>query len=373
MAISDKLLTPEELKPFLQKAHYSPDTRDYNHLTEALLLQQEDPDTGWPRLVKNLKIIKSCPRQKVSVDSVEVLVMLNPTRKKSLTSTTFEKNPSTEKCLLCNLEKEQKGIGILNNRYTILANPGVTFRGDLTIASTSHEKQVLKGHFEDMVKIAKLLTNFSIFYNGAMAGASSAHFHYQGGYKNKLIGELQILRLLKGGKINGSYLAVLIDTPELKVFSVERFLRKAIVISTQKEGYLISFFEKLYKYIAEVDKNITNFGHAPDFGSYIKSLNMRETEGRMNIMLRYEPEEENFICVIFPKLTNRPAFYFENEENKIILGFAIKESLGTIITFRESDYKKLTGNPFLIQKAYTDTTLPDELFQKLIEKIKKCE
>jgi len=371
MATSDKFLTAEELRRLLEKSHYPPDTRDYNHLTEALLLQQENSKTGWPRLIKNLQIIKNCPRQKVNVNSVEVLTMLNPARKQSLTSTTFEKNPSPKKCFLCNLEEEQKGIGILNNKYIILANPGVTFRGDLTIASTKHENQILKGHFKDMIEIAKLLTNFSIFYNGAMAGASSTHFHFQGSYKNRLIGELQILKLLKGGRINGSYLTALIDTSSLKVLSVERFLRKTIVIITHKAEPLISFLKKFYECIAEVNKDIRNFRHAPDFGSYIKSMGIKETEGRMNIMLRYEPGGEYFICVVFPKLTNRPTFYFENDANKIILGFAIKESLGTIITFRKSDYEKLINNPSLIKKAYADTTLPNELFQRLIEKIKE--
>jgi len=59
MATSDKFLTAEELRRLLEKSHYPPDTRDYNHLTEALLLQQENKTHKKPPDHKKLPPSKS--------------------------------------------------------------------------------------------------------------------------------------------------------------------------------------------------------------------------------------------------------------------------------------------------------------------------
>ncbi|MCK4716782.1 MAG: DUF4922 domain-containing protein, partial [Candidatus Marinimicrobia bacterium] len=135
----------------------------------------------------------------ISVKGVPVHISLNITRTPSLTANTFElinARYSESPCLLCNLDEEQKGVLTLDDRYIILANPGITIPGDLTISSIEHESQLITGHFEDMIRLSELLTDYSIYFNGALAGASSPHFHFQAGVKDTLIGEQQINEML---------------------------------------------------------------------------------------------------------------------------------------------------------------------------------
>jgi len=90
----------------------------------------------------------------------------------------------------------------------------------------------------------------------------------------------------------------------------------------------------------------------------------------MNIMLQFEPGNGEYLAVFFTKLFNRPGCYFR-EENRILIGMAIKEALGVIITCRDEDFDQLRNHPEWIAEARRDTSLPPAMEKKLETAIRR--
>ena len=366
--ILSHLIDTGELSEFLQEMQIDPQTADDNQRVRAMSMHQLDPDLGWPRLIRNTQIYESMPSVNLIVEGIPVRLDMNPGRAASIRSSAFEKNGET--CFLCELDEGQRGVTILDDRYIVLANPGITIPGDLTISATRHEKQILDGHFGDLLAIARRLYDYSIYYNGAMAGASSPHFHFQGGLKNRLPGERQIQSLPTGKDSGNTSLLSLIDRPDIEVYALHEFSRSAFLARSSDVAEFRRFLEYFYRQLAEVDRDIVNFPNVPDFGRRVNSIEINENEGRMNIMLQFEPGNGEYLAVFFTKLFNRPGCYFR-EENRILIGMAIKEALGVIITCRDEDFDQLRSHPEWIAEARRDTSLPPAMEKKLETAIRR--
>jgi len=279
-----------------------------NRHIRAMSRHQLDPTLGWPRLIRNHSTYANSPKVRLKVAEVPLLLHFNKTRSASLKNSAFENTKSS--CFLCELDQGQRGILIRNERYIVLANPGITIPGDLTIATVAHEKQLLHGHIPDLIQIARELSDYSIYYNGAMAGASSPHFHFQGGLKNRLPGEQQIRNLLAGKSLPPLQLQSVVRTDELTLFRIASFLRTNYIVRTGRAAQLERFLETFLTSLAELDQSIRNLPNIPDFGSWIPSLDMRETEPRLNLMLQYDPVQAEYTAALFPKCFNRPSHYY---------------------------------------------------------------
>jgi len=366
MALRDHHLSDDDLSSYFPEN--SGKQLDDNIRAAALIKQQTDPDTGWRRLINNMRSYSQNKSVIVSVKGVSVHLSLNITRTHSLTASTFEQSdahPSESPCFLCDLDEEQKGALTLDDRYIILANPGITIPGDLTISSIKHEFQLITGHFEDMIRLSELLTDYSIFFNGALAGASSPHFHFQAGVKDTLIGEQQINEMLNGKRIGDAHATELFKTNKIAIYIIRNFLRPCYVCVSKDKKLSIDYYDRIYSHLLNIDREITGIPNVPDFGHKIDSLGLDEFEPRMNIMLKYNPDSGTYMVAIFPKVFNRPALYFEPSGKQIILGIAIKEALGHLITCRESDYDRLKQFPEIVEAVYTDTSLNSCLIDRL--------
>jgi len=373
MMIKDRHLTDSKLTDFFMKLEHKNSKIDNNLRIEAMLLQQMDPILGWQRLRSNMEIFSKSPIAEVKVKGIPVKLVLNKTRTPSIKSNTFEKkadNTIHKRCLLCELGKGQRGILIEDEKYIVLANPGITLPGDLTISSVKHEKQILTGHFQDMVEIATNLFHLSIYFNGALAGASSPHFHFQAGQKDKLIGEQQIQTLLAGKSIGNTSLNSIISTNNFRLFSLKNYLRTGHIFTTKNPKRMVHFIQFYSDKLLHISKKNKINPNIPNFGEYVNSLQDKESEGRMNIMLKYYPESDEYIAAFFPKRTSRPKCYFKKGKNQIILGIAIKESLGNLITCRKKDFEILKNSPDLIEEAYRDTSITKNMLLELNEFLK---
>ncbi|MBU0712339.1 DUF4922 domain-containing protein [bacterium] len=367
MSLTEHHLNDSELELFFADQS----NIDDNSRAAALIKQQSDRVNGWPRLIRNLDTYSRIQKDVVNVKGIDIVVTLNETRAPSITAKTFEsKQLNSQPCILCNLDAEQKGILTLENRFIVLANPGITIPGDLTIASVNHDPQLIANSFEDMVSLSKTLTDYSIFYNGAMAGASSPHFHFQAGLKNTLIAEQQIDQLLNGSPVGNAEIILLHENKTGRLFFLNNYLRAAYLVVSSDYQVINRLFREFYLHLKQVDRFIKDIPNVPDFGARIISMNINETEPRMNLMLKYIQETAKYLLVIFPKVFNRPAAYFKTGTEQLIVGMAIKESLGNLITVREADYEHLKTDPSLITKIYSDTSIPPEMIEELNKSLK---
>ena len=133
---------------------------------------------------------------------------------------------------------------------------------------------------------------------------------------------------------------------------------------------MVHFIQFYSDKLLHISKKIKVLSNIPNFGEYINSLQDKESEGRMNIMLKYYPESDEYIAAFFPKRTSRPKCYFKKGKNQIILGIAIKESLGNLITCRKQDFEILKNTPDLIEEAYRDTSITKNMLLELNEFLK---
>jgi len=362
MSLTDHHIDDTGLIPYLEhRANI-----DDNARVAALVRQQSDPEKGWPRLIKNLETYRRLEKKVVTVSGVDIAVTLNETRAPSVTAKTFENAKSGRKpqCFLCHLDSEQRGLLTLDNRYIILVNPGITIPGDLTIASAQHDPQIVRDSFGDMLILSRKLTDYSIFFNGAMAGASSPHFHFQAGLKSTLIAERQIERLLNKNP-KPAHLVTIFKNQSSQICFVDHFLRAMYLLISRDDGEIKRFFEIFYKVLQNVDQAIRNIPNIPDFGSILTSLEINEYEPRMNLMLKFDPSSGQYLLAIFPKIINRPQAYFRRGDEQILVGMAIKESLGNLISCRRSDYQKLYQQPHLIEEIYRDTSITRKMVDDL--------
>jgi len=372
--LSKRHLTDADLAEYFRQLDIDPEKIDDNYRTEALILQQTDPLNGYPRLVKNMQTYGQGLSVELPVNTIPIRIVMNKTRVQSLTSSTFETATKTapSHCFLCNLDKGQRGILIADEQYLVLTNPGITLPGDRTIAAVRHEPQIISGHFEDMLHIARTLYHFSIYFNGALAGASSPHFHFQAGYKDKLIGEIQIQKLLAGQAVGQARLKKIARKTGLDIYFIDNYLRPVHIIVAKNAGDLLGFFNRYLNALKEVSREIQGIDNVPDFGSLIASLGIPESEPRLNIMLKYYPDYDGYILALFPKRYNRPQCYFQQGDQQIILGLAIKEALGNLITVREADFDKLKNVSGLIERIYNDTAISAGATERLSQLLKKA-
>ena len=82
-------------------------------------------------------------------------------------------------------------------------------------------------------------------------------------------------------------------------------------------------------------------------------------------MLKFDPSSGQYLLAIFPKIFNRPQAYFRRGDEQILVGMAIKESLGNLISCRRSDYQKLYQQPHLIEEIYRDTSITRKMVDDL--------
>ncbi len=368
MSIKTRHLDDKILTAWLNPDEQVISSLDNNQRARLLYRHQQDPAVGYPRLINNLRQLALQISTDLTVSGIPVTLMYNTTRSPSIRADTFIYNDDKKerKCVLCHLDEEQRGVLVLDRNYLLLANPGITFPGDLTIAATQHDPQKITSHVSDMLVLANQLYDYSIYFNGALAGATCPHLHFQASLKDRLIGEVQLQRLTKGQQVGPAYAVKMIETPELQVYKINNYLRYLHLITSRSAAAMQAFINYYLDILTLLNhEHIHDIPNIPDFGTYIDTLNEYENEARLNMMITYDISTSIYLAAIFPKTTNRPSSYFRLDEDRLLLGLAIKEALGLIITCREKDYTTLRNSPLIIKQAYQGISITDKMYARL--------
>ena len=156
----------------------------------------------WETARNNYAALAGVQVRELNVCGVRYKVQFNPARIVSSGAKVDAKSIQESKCFLCpaNLPAQQKGIPF-GGHYQILVNPFPIFPRHLTIPDLNHTPQRIEGRLEDMMELARQLTDFTIFYNGPRCGASAPdHAHFQAGnrgfmpteadWKNQIAGRI---------------------------------------------------------------------------------------------------------------------------------------------------------------------------------------
>ena len=245
-------------------------------------------------------------------DSEGVLnVQWNPARMVSTGADVSKQALQKRPCFLCdcNRPSEQHALPVMQ-QYQLLVNPFPILPKHFTIPAREHTPQTIKGHFQDLFKMAQQMPDYMVFYNGPICGASCPdHMHLQAGSRG-------IAPLEHDWKS--------IYEPALKPFA------KGISLLT---NYACPVLVIRIADVAEAQESFNRIYNA-------LPLHEGETEPRMNIVCWKQDEE--VVTLVFPRAKHRPDCYHAQGDEQLLISPGALDMCGLLITPREEDFRKLT-------------------------------
>lgn len=291
----------------------------------------------WETARNNYAALADVQVRELNVCGVHYKVQFNPARIVSSGAKVDAKSIQERKCFLCpaNLPAQQKGIPF-GGHYQILVNPFPIFPRHLTIPDLNHTPQRIEGRLEDMMELARQLTDFTIFYNGPRCGASAPdHAHFQAGnrgfmpieadWKNQIAG-----RIADYGKATLYYLN---DQP-----------RTTLVIQTSDMASANHLFRLICRLLPE----------------------QPEGEPMLNLLAMYD--EGVWTLFVFPRAKHRPACYTAEGDARLLSSPASVDLGGVFITPVEADFHKIS--PAIMEQILSEVCLSASDFAKLRQDIK---
>ena len=321
--LKQKIILPDELAKF----------GSVNNLNEQSIALVKQQCAVWDLPKKNFEALFGIQSRTFDFGHFKIIAQFNPERIRSSAAKTDAKTIAERPCFLCikNLPQEQKGI-LFQNKYLILTNPFPIFETHLTISSLEHTPQLIENYFVDLLDLSKVLSDFTVFYNGPQCGASAPdHFHFQAGIKGLLPVEEEF------DILNKDHSEILFQTENLKIIAVENYLRRFVaIISGDKK---------------EIEKQ---------FNKLVRFLDANENEEPMfNILCNFENGKWRVIILLREK--QRPSHFFRTDKKQIIVGPAAVELGGVLVLPREEDFNKITKKE--IAEIYGEVTINKESFE----------
>lgn len=283
----------------------------------------------WPDAKSNYDALSLVKRRSVVIDGFETAIQFNPARIISTNAAVDDVSLKKRKCFLCSSNRPQNQFALeIVEGWDLLVNPFPIFPVHFTIASKKHIPQECVP--ADIVSIAENLPGMAIFFNGKNAGASAPdHLHLQAVLKD----ELPLVRLVERCHPN----------------SVSGILRSNEIID--KFPYL--FFSGV------VSPSLSSFpliAAALKIGGLSGSGAFDNTALVNSIFWISNTGILRFICV--PRRAHRPACFFYEESEKILISPGCVDMSGILITPREKDFDSLSVND--IKRIFSDVAYPHD-------------
>jgi hypothetical protein len=296
-----------ELEPFVSG-------NDLASKAHALLLQQKGV---WEKLRTGYETLQSIRTRAFEFDGFQIKVQFNPGRLISTAAKVDATSIKERKCFLCtnNLPPTQRGM-LCDGEFLLLCNPFPIFPEHFTISSLDHIPQLIGNSFATLLHLTRELgTRYTVLYNGPRCGASAPdHLHFQAGNRSYLPidAEYDVLKQHRTSQ--------LAQSGSLRAYSIENCLRRHITFESPDAGLLQHAFGVLYKVFQDS-------GPAGE-------------EPMLNILAFYTNDE--WRIHFFPRARHRPAFYFKEGDEKLLISPAAVELGGICTTPREQDFERVT-------------------------------
>lgn len=298
----------------------------------------------WSILGSGVKSLSTVKAKTFQFEGYKIKAQFNAGRMTSTSAKVDPKSISERKCFLCqeNLPKEQKGI-LYKEKYIILCNPFPIFAEHFTLTCKEHTPQRIIDTFSDLLDLSKDISKYySVIYNGPRCGASAPdHLHFQAG--NKFFMPIDD----EFHQIKNEYGKEIFEDDKLSVYAIDDGLRKFISIESPDKKKVVNTFNKFYK-------------------TYSELMNEKE-EPMINIVSFYE-EEFGWRIIIFLRAKHRPAVFFAEGEEKMLVSPAAIDLGGVCVYPREEDFSRITKEQ--IADIFKEVFVGKEVFEKLINKLK---
>ena len=240
-----------------------------------------------------------------------LIAQWNPARIVSTGADVSKQALQKRPCFLCdsNRPAEQHALPVLQ-QYQLLVNPFPILPKHFTIPTQEHMPQTIKGHYQDLFRIAQQMPDYMVFYNGPLCGASCPdHMHLQAGSRGIAPLERDWISVYE---------------PKLKPYAEDISLLTdyacpVLVIRTADVAEAQKSFERIYNALP---------------------MHEGETEPRMNIVCWKQTDK--IVTLVFPRAKHRPACYTAQGKEQLLISPGALDMCGLLITPREEDFRKIT-------------------------------
>jgi len=311
------------------------ETPPLSDLSAGLLERQKKT---WPGLAEGYAALESARIREICGDGWRVKVQFNPRR---IVSTGAKLDPESIRrrpCFLCleHLPPEQQAI-LYRDDYLVLCNPAPIFPGHLTIAHRGHLPQSL---LENLPLFLRLAADFGprmiVFYNGPQSGASAPdHLHFQAAPAGLLPVEAEVLEP-RNRKVVGRW-------DGISLWRTRGLGRGILVIEGKGAEEVSSVFGKLI--------------------GALQRLNSSADEPLLNLF--GARTDKGWRLILFPRLKLRPAAYFREGEERLLISPGAVDIAGILITPREKDFLAL--NREIVRGIFREVAFDDAAVDALID------
>ena len=301
---------------------------------KGLIAQQKE---NWELAQNNYNDLSKIEKNIFEFNKFRIILQFNPGRLVSSSARVDIMSIENRPCFLCtdNLPPEQKGF-IYKDDYLILVNPFPIFEEHFTIPTLKHQPQEIANSFSNMLDLGKDLGKyFSVFYNGPKCGASAPdHLHFQACTKNIMPIENELNKTIsdKG--------ALLYEDTNSAVYGISGYLRNFFLINANKKESAILQFENLQ--------------------TVIKDIFVTSDEPMMNIVVLFD---ETWKVLVFPRAKHRPAQYFLEGNDRLLISPAAVDFGGQLIFPREEDFNKISKDD--IKNIFTQTSISESVYDNI--------
>lgn len=280
----------------------------------------------------------------------------NPKRILSATAQTDTSAISARPCFLCAENRPEEQVFVNYKHYQVLVNPYPIFERHLTIAEQKHTPQSIADRFEDMIELTDTLKDYYILYNGPECGASAPdHAHFQAAGKEEKFAASTWFDWLE---------SELYSSP-VRTISYANEPVSAIYIQAKSQKEMVQTFKQIHDLLAvdSQDKEpMMNLLAWYGLEKLPESYNNYQEE-LTELSLRYN-------CVIFLRSKHRPACYYAEGAEQILISPAVAEMSGLFPVVREEDIPKLT--PEKVHAICREVSMPKDEMKKLVNRIQKA-
>ncbi|MRR20186.1 DUF4922 domain-containing protein [bacterium] len=286
--------------------------KDYSQKVKDLF---ESQFSEWSLARDSYRQLDNVRVRKILFSGYDIAVQFNPGRITSSAAKVDARSIEARPCFLCesNRPPEQRGVPF-GSDLSMLINPFPIFRRHLTVVSR-HTPQRISGNFPAMLSLAEALPEYVVFYNGPQCGASAPdHMHFQAGNRGFLPLEQDFDKRLLCKKTASA--------GSTELWHWGGYGRGMITVKGPESAAIAGIFGKMFDRLALIQPE--------------------RPEPMLNILAYYSGDE--WIVHIIPRRVHRPACYFAEGDEKILLSPASVDIGGVFITPREEDFNKITAS-----------------------------
>jgi Domain of unknown function (DUF4922) len=318
-------ISERELAPFVS---------DHNPASKAHALLEQQKGV-WDLLRNGYDTLRTVRTRVFDFQGYHIKVQFNPGRMTSTVAKVDATSIKQRKCFLCtdNLPPAQRGIPC-DGDYVVLCNPFPIFQEHFTISCLRHAPQLIRDSFGTFLNITRDLgTRYMVLYNGPRCGASAPdHLHFQAGNRSVVPLDSEFDALKAAGATS------LLETASFRAWGIEKCLRHFITLESADAALLQRAFAVAYQ--------------------AFQAGGPANEEPLLNLLGFYANGQ--WRIHLFPRAKHRPAFYFKEGDEKLLISPAAVELGGICTCPREQDFAKVTREHLV--EMYDEVCVPAEKF-----------